>query len=160
MRRNLSIGVGMLALLLAAAAALVGPTVGAANWPTCQGEPATISKPSSTDADHRYFFGTEGRDVIVGTNQADYIRGYGGGDLICARGGDDFAYGDGGRDRVDGGDGADYLTGDGGNDVLRGGSGNDELKGEQDDDVCDGGRGTDIAPDTADGPCEQTKNIP
>lgn len=61
--------------------------------PTCNGHEATIT--GSGDVD-----GTDGPDVIVGSNRADDIDGGAGDDIICGRGGDDV---------IDGGAGYDYI---------------------------------------------------
>ncbi|MEX5282167.1 MAG: hypothetical protein NW700_11475 [Nitrospiraceae bacterium] len=86
--------------------------------------------------------GTEGDDVLYGTNDAE---------IIDALGGNDYAEGRGGNDQVIGGDGHDQLFGNSGNDTLMGGAGNDRLYGEYaydigdtpGNDVLDGGTGDD-----------------
>ncbi|WP_051098309.1 calcium-binding protein [Sporichthya polymorpha] len=69
--------------------------------------------------------GTDGDDVLAGSNANDLIRG---------RLGDD---------RISGGGGHDILCGDAGADVLRGGGGNDLLIGGRGRDRLDGGAGED-----------------
>ncbi|MEW6248926.1 MAG: calcium-binding protein [Nitrospirota bacterium] len=86
--------------------------------------------------------GTEGEDVLYGTNSAE---------IIDALGGNDYAEGRGGNDQVLGGDGHDQLFGNSGDDELVGGAGNDRLYGEYaydigdtpGHDVLDGGEGDD-----------------
>ena len=67
---------------------------------------------------------------IIGSNNADYVKGNWDGNLIYGRGGDDT---------IDGGDNTDYLEGQAGNDELIGGQGNDTLKGGSGDDHLSGG---------------------
>lgn len=80
--------------------------------------------------------GTDGNDVLPGSEDADSIDGMGGDDVIFAKGGEDI---------VRGGDGNDVIGGGGGNDELRGGEGNDLLFGGSGDDDVYGGAGNDIA---------------
>jgi predicted extracellular nuclease len=79
--------------------------------------------------------GTEGNDVIVGTNKRDVILGLGGNDVI--RGGN-------GEDVICGGLGNDVVTADNGDDVVLGGFGNDWLSGGNGDDRLVGGPGQDF----------------
>jgi len=74
--------------------------------------------------------GTNGADVLRGTNEADVIMGLGGNDTITGGNADDV---------ICGGDGNDRLTGDNGNDVLSGGFGVDTLDGANGDDTLIGG---------------------
>ncbi|HXF92651.1 MAG TPA: calcium-binding protein [Nitrospiraceae bacterium] len=86
--------------------------------------------------------GTEGDDVLYGTNDSE---------IIDALGGNDYAEGRGGNDQVIGGMGHDQLFGNSGDDVLVGGAGNDRLYGEYaydigdtpGNDLLDGGEGDD-----------------
>lgn len=80
---------------------------------------------------------------LVGTNQADLIRGFAGNDRLIGRGGDDVLEGRAGVDRLIGGDGNDRLLGGVGNDILIGGGGNDILNGEVGNDKLRGGSGQD-----------------
>ncbi|MFC7739409.1 VCBS domain-containing protein [Roseomonas sp. GCM10028921] len=99
------------------------------------------------------YWGTSGRDQLVGTNIAEQFAAGDGDDEIAAGGGDDRAYGGNGNDTVSGGIGNDYITGDAGCDVLSGdegvdtlygGDGNDTLRGGAcDGDVVNGGSGAD-----------------
>ncbi|WP_268750508.1 calcium-binding protein, partial [Paracidovorax avenae] len=68
----------------------------------------------------KLFTGGDGNDSIVGTNQADTMRGGAGNDDL--RGG-------AGNDTLLGEDGNDGLYGEAGDDVLDGGAGNDFLDG-------------------------------
>lgn len=137
--------------------------------PTCNGQTATIyvvngvivGGPDNGDPYRRRLRGTNGNDVIVGTNGKDRIRGRDGDDVICGRGdddriwgndGDDVLKGGAGNDDLNGGDGDDDLYASSGNDDLRGGdeddllcgwTGNDEIRGGDDNDRLDGGAGND-----------------
>ena len=106
-------------------------------------------------------WGTDGNDVIMGTDGADEIYGYGGDDIICGLGGkdelhagagndvlcggpgNDRLYGGPDHDVLCGGDDKDELDGGPGNDVLCGGDGKDKLLGGEGDDRLDGGLGDD-----------------
>ena len=80
--------------------------------------------------------GTDGDDVIVGTDAKDVIHGHSGNDLICGLAGDDVLHGHKGNDFVLGGDGDDTITGQNGNDFLDGGEGVDAINGGNDSDTC------------------------
>ncbi len=95
---------------------------------------------------------TPGDDVLVGTDEDNFIRGLGGNDLILGGLGDDTLRGDygsdvlnghGDRDLLIGGKGNDTLNGGGDNDDLRGNGGNDLLLGGLGDDTLDGKNGND-----------------
>ena len=88
--------------------------------------------------------GTDGPDVLTGTDHADVIMGLGGDDRITGLNGHDVLCGGAGADIVDGGNGDDVLLGGFGADLLRGGNGNDRLTGGPGVDVLDGGRGTNV----------------
>lgn len=66
-----------------------------------------------------------GADTLVGSDGADWIRGFGGNDRLIGGQGDDVLQGDTGKNLLEGGDGNDVLRGDGGNDTLLGGRGHD-----------------------------------
>ena len=96
--------------------------------------------------------GTDGDDVLVGTEQADVICGLGGNDILHGRAGNDTLnggmgndqlYGGPGADTLRGGKGADRLYGHAGNDTLRGGKGADRLYGHAGNDTLRGGKGAD-----------------
>jgi hypothetical protein len=92
---------------------------------TCLGLTCTINgKPSET-----IIQGTNGDDVICGTDKNDIILGKGGHDTICGGVGDDVILADNGHDRVEGGPGNDVLDGGTGMDMLDGGPDNDVLLG-------------------------------
>lgn len=99
--------------------------------------------------------GTDGDDVLHGTNGRDIIIGLDGDDTIHGLGGDDSIAGCDGDDTIDGGSGDDEMVGDafgffgnpraeGGNDTLDGGNGNDLVWGGAGDDVVMGGNGDDF----------------
>ena len=135
-----------------------------AQRPTCSGVPATLWAgmtpeliPTGAEIHLRQqatgygISGTEGRDVIVGADGPDRIRGRGGNDLICASEGD-FVWGGSGNDHLfaagaatlRGGSGNDRLVGGLGRQRMYGGTGNDDLDGREDDDVMLGGPGNDV----------------
>lgn len=87
--------------------------------PLCGGQPATC-------------VGTEGADLILGTEAND---------VIVAGGGRDVVHGDAGDDILCGGPGTDSLMGARGDDRLFGGPGNDWLFGAREDDELNGGEG-------------------
>ena len=72
------------------------------------------------------FNAKKGNDVVIGTDDNDFIVGAKGNDLI------------------DGGAGDDRLVGNKGSDILLGGEGNDKLSGGNNDDVLYGGPGNDL----------------
>ncbi|WP_051001872.1 calcium-binding protein [Herbaspirillum sp. YR522] len=101
-------------------------------------------------------------DVLQGSLDDDWMRGFGGDDILNGHDGRDNMFGGPGNDRiaggaqadiihggsgndvVDGGKGADYLDGGPGDDLLLGGSGNDLIEGGAGDDRLYGGRGNDL----------------
>ncbi|MGZ5403099.1 MAG: ExeM/NucH family extracellular endonuclease [Nocardioides sp.] len=95
---------------------------------TCDGLPATI-------------VGSNGDDVIRGTNRDDVIVARGGNDRIDAGGGDDVICGGPGNDRIDGGSGDDRILGGNGNDRILGGRWDDRIFGGKGKDRIRGGGG-------------------
>ncbi len=79
--------------------------------------------------------GSNGPDLIIGTNVAETLTGNGGNDII---------YGLGGRDTINGNLGNDQLFGGNGRDVMLGGSGADRIDGGLQDDDLQGGSGNDV----------------
>lgn len=88
-------------------------------------------------------FGSDGHDVLSGTEDDDWIAGGAGDDMIHGDDGDDALAGQRGNDWLDGGDGDDRLFGGPGDDRLFGGLGNDVLRGGPGDDELFGGPGDD-----------------
>jgi Tol biopolymer transport system component len=87
--------------------------------------------------------GTPERDVILGSDGAEEIKGGKGNDRICAGAGDDEVKGSAGRDKVKGNGGDDEVKGNSDRDKLEGSGGKDELDGGRDDDKLNGGGGKD-----------------
>ncbi len=85
----------------------------------------------------------EQQNVIIGTQGSNILLGTDRDDAISAYGGNDYAFGRDGADVIDGGDGNDYLFGGKGQDVINGGEGNDTLFGDAGDDVLIGDKGND-----------------
>ena len=83
--------------------------------------------------------GGAGKDVLRGTNGADWLYGGDGDDTLNGLGGNDALFGGSGRDTLNGGAGSDYVDGGLGDDLLIYGFG--ENKGSYD--VFNGGFGTD-----------------
>jgi Ca2+-binding RTX toxin-like protein len=68
---------------------------------------------------------SNGKDVIIGTDDADILNGGNGKDDISGGKGNDQLSGGNGKDIINGGDGEDILRGGHGDDILTGGDGND-----------------------------------
>ena len=85
-----------------------------------------------------------GKNVIVGTNNDDFIRGTEQDDIIYGLKGDDQIYGLGGNDKIISGPGNDISDGGLGNDTIYGSMGNDFVVGNSGLDVLMGGAGDDI----------------
>ncbi|MEM8830696.1 MAG: SGNH/GDSL hydrolase family protein [Cyanobacteria bacterium P01_G01_bin.19] len=105
------------------------------------------------------FVGTDNRNFIFATREADNIDGFAGGDLILGRDGDDrlegwsgkdLVFGGRGNDTIDGGSGRDYLWGGVGDDLLFGAAGNDYVRGGRGKDILVGGNGRDYLWDGSD----------
>ena len=88
--------------------------------------------------------GTDGEDSMTGSDETDFIYGYGGDDILNGGAGEDWIDGYDGDDMLYGGDDADAIWGGGGADTLYGGAGDDWLFGEGDDDRLYGGDGGDV----------------
>ncbi|MGY1828392.1 ExeM/NucH family extracellular endonuclease [Blastococcus sp. SYSU DS0541] len=89
----------------------------------CQGLLPTIRGTDGSDV----LSGTNGRDVIMGLGGDDEIRGGNGDDVVCGGAGDDRIAGENGDDVLSGGFGDDRPDGGNGSDVLIGGPGTDRL---------------------------------
>ncbi|WP_281288850.1 beta strand repeat-containing protein, partial [Phaeobacter marinintestinus] len=106
--------------------------------------------------------GSNGPDIITGTDLGEILSGNGGNDIIHGLGGRDIISGDFGNDQLFGGNGSDVilggsgadqiegglqdddLQGGAGNDTLLGGNGNDQLSGGDGNDRINGGLGADL----------------
>jgi trimeric autotransporter adhesin len=100
----------------------------------------------------RSMIGTEEADVLRGDHGDNVLRGLGGDDILSGLwgndtleggAGDDLISGEWGEDILDGGAGDDSLSGMWGSDILDGGAGDDSLSGDWDDDLLKGGEGND-----------------
>ena len=89
----------------------------------CKGKPATAV---GTDGDDSFTLGTPGKDVILGLEGDDVLKGGGKKDVICGGPGNDDLIGGAGNDLLIGGPGKDDLNGKAGNDTCKGGGGRDE----------------------------------
>ena len=106
--------------------------------PTCQGRPATCVGTEGDDL----LWGTEDDEVIMALAGDDAIHGDEGDDVICAGPGDDAVHGARGEDFIFGEEGNDLLFGAQGKDSLYGGDGDrDVLWGGPGLDYLDGGPG-------------------
>lgn len=99
-----------------------------------QGAEDTATVAFSVDGITDTIFGSNGDDLIRGTENNDDIDGLGGNDLITGLAGDDS---------IRGGDGVDIIRGGPDNDLLQGGAGIDRIFGESGDDRLEGGGGND-----------------
>ncbi|WP_406648191.1 calcium-binding protein [Aliisedimentitalea scapharcae] len=88
--------------------------------------------------------GNAARNMIVGNQNDNLLRGLSGNDNMIGGDGDDTLYGGGDHDKLHGGDGADMLYGGSGNDKLHGGQGNDTAFGGDGNDVLCPGDGDDV----------------
>jgi Ca2+-binding RTX toxin-like protein len=86
-----------------------------------------INKPAATMYDafstldrQTYFrYVLNGNDSVIGSSDADFLRGYGAKDVLYGNGGADTLQGMAGNDTLDGGPGNDVLTGGAGADHFR-----------------------------------------
>ncbi len=81
---------------------------------------------------------------IVGTPQADVLRGGTGDDLVDGSAGNDLIFGDAGNDEVTSGVGNDSVNAGAGNDGVQGGAGQDFLRGAAGEDTLVGDAGNDF----------------
>ena len=114
--------------------------------------PAIASIPGPNTVE-RTFNGTNGDDILIGSNLNDAIDGLNGDDILIGASGNDNIYGgfrsdvpigpDTDNDLLSGGNGNDYLNSNAGNDLIFGGKGNDVAIGGKDDDLIWGDKGND-----------------
>lgn len=88
--------------------------------------------------------GSDGADVLDGTNKDDCIVAGSGNDRVHAGNGNDVVFAGDGADEVYGDNGDDILLLGAGNDRAYGGNGNDQIRGDDGDDVVDGQNGDDV----------------
>lgn len=119
---------------------LVGGSASSAENPTCAKQEATIVGSAEADV----LRGTDGRDVVFAGGGNDLVLGLDGPDIVCGGAGDDVLDGGDVSDRIYGGPGDDLLLGDTGSDTLSGGPGDDEIRAARGNDVVGGGGGTDL----------------
>jgi len=117
-------------VLLVTSLLLAIPAASSAAAVKCDGKTPTIT-------------GTNGDDVIDGTDGPDIIHAKGGNDIIKGGDGKDIICGGAGDDEIRGGKSGDLLIGGAGNDLIIGGSGHDKARGGKGDDTVDGGKGDD-----------------
>jgi Ca2+-binding RTX toxin-like protein len=91
----------------------------------------------------RPIVGTNGDDVINGTERHDYIAGRQGNDTLNGFGRADMILGGWGNDTVNAGDGNDLVLGGPGDDTLNGDAGNDRIFAQRGVDTVNGGPGND-----------------
>ncbi|PWG63409.1 calcium-binding protein [Spiribacter halobius] len=106
-------------------------------------QPHAVEDPEPLPPDVLRWEGTNGDDVIRGSDIRDIMLGRGGDDRLYGRKADDRLEGGPGADWLEGGSGADTLRGGAGDDWLRGGTGSDTLRGGGGDDILSGGGGDD-----------------
>lgn len=97
--------------------------------------------------------GTDGGNILIGTNAGDIINADAGDDLVLGGNGNDtinsgsggdIVLAGNGNDTVNGESGSDVLSGGNGNDVIVGGSGSDIISGDNGADTLDGSSGNDL----------------
>lgn len=86
--------------------------------------------------------GTPSNDILIGTLEADNIRGLEGNDVISGLDGADQIDGGAGNDSIVGNQGNDSIFGNAGDDSAFGGQGNDLVVGEAGNDILAGDAGT------------------
>jgi len=132
------------AALTAGAGYIPSASAGEAAVPRCFGRDATIV--GTSDADH--LRGTDLVDVIVGlggddtikASSGDYVCGGPGSDTITGGLGSQSLAGGRGEDSIEAGADNDRILGGGGNDTLEAGRGHDSVEGGAGDDLVGGGR--------------------
>lgn len=105
--------------------------------PACSGLPATCVGTDGNDL----ILGSEEPDVIVALAGNDVVHGDVGADIICGGPGNDALFGARDGDTILGEEGDDFIFGAPGDDDLRGGPGDDVLFGGPGNDKLSGGGG-------------------
>ncbi|MDD4319351.1 MAG: hypothetical protein PHW10_03440 [Candidatus Peribacteraceae bacterium] len=125
--------------------------------PQCNGQTATVYVQGRTikggPMDGRRYgsvlMGTDGKDVIVGTDRPGIIFGKDGDDVICAGNGNNVVYGGKGNDVITGGNGRNIVNGDDGDDRITLGNGGNIVKGGAGSNTCVLGKGKNVVRDCA-----------
>ena len=100
--------------------------------------------PGANDQSDSETIPNDANNVIMGTNDDDFLRGTAQDDTIYGLKGDDQIYAFDGKDKIVAGKGNDIIDGGPGSDTLYGNSGNDFLSGNTGSDTLIGGAGDDI----------------
>src|SRR5947209_7203842 len=131
-------------VLFAGGLGLLGNTPAHGIGGLCNGAPASHTwLDASGQPGPTFFDGTNGDDVIVGSDGDDNIDAGPGDDWICGGPGDDSLDGGDGDDVIIGGTGDDGPSGGPGNDTIVGGAGDDDPEGGPGHDFIDAGPGDD-----------------
>lgn len=88
--------------------------------------------------------GTEGADILSGTNDGELVDGLAGNDRISTSDGDDFIIGGVGNDTLGAGAGNDTVLGGEDSDLIFAFDGDDVVNAGDGNDIIYGGRGSDI----------------
>ena len=110
----------------------------------------TVNACGNSYFDYNLIIGTDNDDFLQGTTRNDLIFGLNGADVISGLEGNDCIFGGEGDDVIYGNDGNDAINGNSGNDILKGQSGFDIIYGESGMDVIDGGSEIDNCYDSGD----------
>lgn len=103
----------------------------------------TVLACGSSYSDYNIVLGTEGNDVLSGTDGADLMFGLGGNDVISGNDGNDCIYGGEGNDVISGNSGDDTIRGNSGDDIIKGNAGSDTIYSNSGSDIIDGGSDSD-----------------
>lgn len=104
------------------------------SWSPASADPVPQQCDAAQHPNANIIIGTDGDDVLFGTNGPDRICGLGGNDIINGLNGADVISGGTGDDEINGGNGSDTILGNEGDDELVGGTGNDHLAGNEGND--------------------------
>lgn len=142
-------GAEMLAMMSLICVGLLGMAFLPDPMPQSFGEDPGSSDPDVEGGDDReslenFLFGTDSDDLLVGSDQLEYVDGFGGDDMISGGDGPDRLHGGLGDDTIDGGGGGDALFGHIGDDRINGDIGDDRLVGGDGNDLLMGGEGDDL----------------
>jgi Ca2+-binding RTX toxin-like protein len=87
----------------------------------------TLAQLTTSQVQFAPLIGTEGNDVLNGSDESDFIDGRGGDDVLNGGAGSDQLFGRDGNDTLNGGSGSDQLIPGRGNDTIDGGDSSDFL---------------------------------